>query len=87
VLGRRLLSGRPESSIPSAMLEQEAHMFGLRDRAFPWSGIGSPQHRQMREFIRWLQNGRQRWIPKVRRILRRTTGSGHPTIPGLHRRL
>jgi hypothetical protein len=24
----------------------------LRDRAFPFSGIGSPQHMQIREFIR-----------------------------------
>jgi hypothetical protein len=40
-----------DSSMPSAMLEQEAQMFGLRDRAFPFSDIGSPQHRQMREFM------------------------------------
>lgn len=37
--------------MPSAMLEQEAQMFGLRERAFPISGIGSPQHMQMREFM------------------------------------
>jgi hypothetical protein len=37
--------------MPSAMLEQEAQMLGLRERAFPFSGIGSPQHRQMREFM------------------------------------
>jgi len=37
--------------MPSAMLEQEAQMFGLRDKAFPVSGIGSPQHRQIRKFI------------------------------------
>jgi len=40
------------SSMPSAILEQEAQIFGLRDRAFPFSGIGSPQHMQIREFIR-----------------------------------
>jgi hypothetical protein len=40
------------SSMPSAMLEQEAQTFGLRERAFPFSGIGSPQHRQMRRFMR-----------------------------------
>jgi len=34
------------------MLEQEAQMFGLRDRAFPCSSIGSPQHLQIREFMR-----------------------------------
>jgi hypothetical protein len=38
--------------MPSAMLEQEAQMFGLRDRVFPFSGIGSPQHLQIWEFIR-----------------------------------
>jgi hypothetical protein len=38
--------------MPSAMLEQEAQMFGLRDSVFPVSGIGSPQHRQIREFMR-----------------------------------
>jgi hypothetical protein len=37
--------------MPSAMLEQEAQMFGLRERTFPFSGIGSLQHRQMREFM------------------------------------
>lgn len=37
--------------MPSAMLEQEAQMFGLRERAFPFSGMGSPQHRQIREFM------------------------------------
>jgi hypothetical protein len=38
--------------MPSAMLEQEAQMFGFRERVFPFSGIGSPQHRQIREFMR-----------------------------------
>jgi hypothetical protein len=37
--------------MPSAMLEQEAQMFGLRDKAFPVSGIRSPQHRQIRKFM------------------------------------
>jgi hypothetical protein len=37
--------------MPSAMLEQEAQMFGLRERAFPVSGIDSPQHLQTREFM------------------------------------
>ena len=31
---------------PSAMLEQEAQIFGLRERTFPLSTIGSPQYRQ-----------------------------------------
>ena len=39
--------------MPSAMLEQEAQMFGLRERGFPNSGIGSPQHLQIRAFMRW----------------------------------
>jgi hypothetical protein len=34
------------------MLEQEAQMFGLRDKAFPFTGMGSPQHLQMNEFMR-----------------------------------
>jgi hypothetical protein len=37
--------------MPSAMLEHEAQMFGFRERAFPASGIGSPQHLQIREFM------------------------------------
>jgi len=37
--------------MPSAMLEQEAQTLGLRDKAFPRADIGSPQHRQIREFI------------------------------------
>jgi hypothetical protein len=39
------------SSMPSAILEQDAQMFGLRERAFPVLGIGSPQHLQIREFM------------------------------------
>jgi hypothetical protein len=46
--------------MPSAMLEQEAQIFGLRDRAFPSSGIGSPQHLQIREFIRLCEANSQR---------------------------
>jgi hypothetical protein len=34
------------------MLEQEAQIFGLRDKALPLSGIGSPQHIQIQEFMR-----------------------------------
>ncbi len=45
--------------MPSAMLEQEAQMFGLRERAFPVSGIGSPQHMQMREFMRSCERSSQ----------------------------
>jgi hypothetical protein len=41
-----------ESSMPSAMLEQQAQTFGLRDLAFSSSDIGSPQHLQIQEFIR-----------------------------------
>ena len=37
--------------MPSAMLDQEAQRFGLRDRAFPVSGIRSPQQMQIREFM------------------------------------
>jgi hypothetical protein len=33
------------------MLEQEAQMFGLRERALPITGIGSPQHMQTRGLI------------------------------------
>jgi hypothetical protein len=33
------------------MLEQEAHKFGLRERAFPFSGIASPQPMQTRGCI------------------------------------
>jgi hypothetical protein len=40
-----------ESSIPSAMLEQEAHMLGLRATTLPCSVIRSPQHMQIREFM------------------------------------
>ncbi len=36
-----------KSSMPSAMLEHEAHMFGFRDAAFALSGIGSPQQMQI----------------------------------------
>lgn len=40
------------SSIPSARLEQEAQMFGLRDKTLPPSVIGSPQQMQTPGFIR-----------------------------------
>jgi hypothetical protein len=33
------------------MLEQEEHTFGLRERAFPSSDMGSPQQMQTRGFI------------------------------------
>jgi hypothetical protein len=46
--------------MPSAMLEQEAQMFGLRDRAFPSSGIGSPQHLQIWEFMCSCEANHQR---------------------------
>jgi hypothetical protein len=35
-----------ECSMPSAMLEQEGQMFGLRERALPLSDIVSPQQMQ-----------------------------------------
>src|SRR5207249_4570698 len=44
-------AGGSESSTPSAMLEQEAHTFGFRERALPCGDIGSPQQRQIRGFI------------------------------------
>ena len=37
--------------MPSAMLEQEAHTLGLRERALLLSAIGSPQHLQIRQFM------------------------------------
>jgi hypothetical protein len=37
--------------MPSAMLEQEAQTFGFRDRVFPSSEMGSPQHLQIRGFM------------------------------------
>ena len=40
-----------DSFIPSHRLEQEAHRFGLRERALPFSWIGSPQHTQIRSII------------------------------------
>jgi hypothetical protein len=36
-----------ESPIPSKRLEQEAQMFGFRERAFPPSDIGSQQQMQI----------------------------------------
>jgi hypothetical protein len=39
-----------ESPIPSDMLEQDAQMFGFRDKAFPPLGIGSQQHMQIVSF-------------------------------------
>jgi hypothetical protein len=45
--------------MPSAMLEQEAQIFGLRDKALPDSGIGSPQQRQIKEFIRLCEASTQ----------------------------
>ncbi len=43
--------GMPDSSMPSSMLEHEAHMFGFRERASPRSDIGSPQQMQILGFI------------------------------------
>ena len=40
-----------DSGIPSDMLEQEAQMFGFRERVLPFSAIGSPQHLQIRRLI------------------------------------
>ena len=40
-------SAAPGSPIPSAILEQEAHTLGLRERTLPLSPIGSPQHLQI----------------------------------------
>jgi hypothetical protein len=37
--------------MPSAMLEQEAHIFGLREKAPPLSDIGSPQQMHTRGLI------------------------------------
>jgi hypothetical protein len=34
------------SSMPSAMLEQEAQTLGFLDKTLPFSIIGSPQHMQ-----------------------------------------
>jgi len=39
------------SSIPSAKLEQDAHMFGFRESTLPGSTMGSPQQMQMLGFI------------------------------------
>jgi hypothetical protein len=39
-----------ESPIPSDMLEQDAQMFGFRDKALPPFGIGSQQHMQIDSF-------------------------------------
>jgi hypothetical protein len=36
------------------MLEHEEQILGFRESAFPFSGIGSPQHLQIRGFIRLL---------------------------------
>lgn len=38
------------SPSPSAMLEQDAQTFGLRDKWLPWVNMGSPQQMQMREY-------------------------------------
>lgn len=39
-----------EASMPSARLEQEAQMFGLRERLLPEALIGSPQQMQILGF-------------------------------------
>jgi len=46
-----LLTGNFSSSMPSAMLEQEAQMLGLRDKELPFADIGSPQQRHIRDVI------------------------------------
>jgi hypothetical protein len=43
--------GESGSSIPSHMLEQEAHRFGLREREFFARAIGSPQQTQIVRLI------------------------------------
>ena len=40
------------------MLEQDAQMFGLRDSTFPVAAIGSPQHLQIRVFMRLVEDNR-----------------------------
>ena len=47
----------PDSSIPSARLEQEAHTLGLRERTLPRSDIRSPQHLHILEFITHSEAG------------------------------
>jgi hypothetical protein len=37
--------------MPSAMLEQEAHMLGFLESVFPLGDIASPQHIQIVGFI------------------------------------
>ena len=44
-------SDMSDSPMPSAMLEQEAQIFGLRERVFPSTDIRSPQQTQIREFM------------------------------------
>jgi secondary thiamine-phosphate synthase enzyme len=48
------LASIPSAIMPSAMLEHDAQMLGLRDSTFPRGTIGSPQHTQIRGFIRVL---------------------------------
>jgi hypothetical protein len=54
--------GRESSSMPSAMLEQEAQTFGFRDRAFPVSGITSPQQTQILDFMGFGGAFDARWM-------------------------
>jgi len=42
-----------DSGNPSDMLEQLAHRLGCREWGSPLRGIGSPQHLQIRTFIRF----------------------------------
>jgi hypothetical protein len=61
------------------MLEQEAQMFGFRDKAFPASDMGSPQQMQIRGFITLnvaapnCANGARKW-PQAARSGKHRTG-------------
>jgi hypothetical protein len=50
--------GKLDSSMPSAKLEQDAQMLGLRDSKLPRSAIGSPQQMQIRGVITMPQLSR-----------------------------
>jgi hypothetical protein len=47
--------------MPSARLEQEAHILGFREKELPPNDIGSPQQMQILGFIRvWLEGSRRK---------------------------
>lgn len=50
-----------ESSIPSTRLEQEAQMFGLRERLLPEALIGSPQQMQILGFTGRNDHKQKKW--------------------------